>query len=208
MATAMGVARGNGLSGRRARRGASRAKASRTLSASPGQGRSAAGPSHQVMAWALRSLMSANARGEEVVADVANGPLHPTLLVASGHGHGPRFEAMVARERQERGVEPDGLPASLEDRTFEVVVEDHPRNPTERLERQGVAGEEGIHAGVEEEPQEEPARVTQHHHEGHQRPPGAPDLKMTEVAPVDLGLLAGKGAKAQVGLGIGARTMA
>jgi len=44
------------------------------------------------------------ARGEEVVADVANGPLHPTLLVASGHAHGPRVEAMVARERQERGL--------------------------------------------------------------------------------------------------------
>ena len=71
-----------------------------------------------------------------------------------------------------------------------------------------MAGEEGVHAGVEEEPQEEPARVAQHHHEGHQRPPGAPDLKVTEVAPVDLGLLAGKGAKAQVGLGLGARTMA
>src|SRR5208282_3146891 len=72
------------------------------------------------------------ARGEEVVADVADGPLHPTLLAASGHGHGPRVEAIVARERQERRVEPDRLPASLEDGAFKVVVEDHPRDPTER----------------------------------------------------------------------------
>jgi len=34
------------------------------------------------------------------------------------------------------------------------------------------------------------ARVTEHHHEGHQRPTRAPDLEVTEVPPVDLGLLA------------------
>jgi hypothetical protein len=47
-----------------------------------------------------------------------------------------------------------------------------------------VAGEERIDPGVEEEAQEHPARVAQHHHEGHQRPPGAPDLEVTEVAPL------------------------
>jgi hypothetical protein len=32
----------------------------------------------------------------------------------------------------------------------------------------------------------------QHHHEGHQRTAGATDLQVTEVPPVDLGLLAGQ----------------
>ena len=44
-------------------------------------------------------------------------------------------------------------------------------------------------------------RVAQHHHEGHQRAPRAADLQVAEVRPVDLRLLAGQGAQAQVGLG-------
>jgi hypothetical protein len=44
-------------------------------------------------------------------------------------------EPVVARERQERGVEPDRLPAALEDGAFEVVVQHHPEDRAERIER-------------------------------------------------------------------------
>ena len=68
-----------------------------------------------------------------------------------------------------------------------------------------MAAQEGVHAGVEEEAQEDLARLAQHHDKGHQRTPRAADLQMTEVAPVHLRLLSGQRAQAQVGLGAGAR---
>ena len=71
-----------------------------------------------------------------------------------------------------------------------------------------MAAQEVLHAGVQEEAQEDLARVAQHHHEGHQRAAGAADLEMAEVAPVDLRLLARQRAQAQVGLGLRARPMA
>jgi hypothetical protein len=66
-----------------------------------------------------------------------------------------------------------------------------------------VAAQEAVHAGVQEEAQEDHARVAEHHHEGHQRAAGAADLQVAEVTPVDLRLLARQRAQAQVGLGGG-----
>jgi len=62
--------------------------------------------------------------GAAELAEIVRAPAEAAGLVydkdsASG-------ETGVARERQERGVEPDRLPASLEDGAFKVVVEDHP----------------------------------------------------------------------------------
>jgi hypothetical protein len=68
-----------------------------------------------------------------------------------------------------------------------------------------MAAQEVLHAGVQEEAQENLPRVGQHHDEGHQRAAGAADLEMPKMAPIDLGLFAGQGAQAQVGLGRGAR---
>ena len=107
------------------------------------------------------------ARGEEIVADVANGPLHAALLVASGDAYGARFEPISRGERQKRGVEADRIALAFEDGALEIVVENDSGNRAERRESQGVAGEERIDPGVEEEAQEHPARVAQHHHEGH-----------------------------------------
>lgn len=44
------------------------------------------------------------ARGEESGAHVTNNPLHATLLVAPPYSHGPRFEAVVRRQGQQRRV--------------------------------------------------------------------------------------------------------
>ncbi len=51
---------------------------------------------------------------------------------------------------------------------LEVVVLELARHALPRLEGRDVAAQEVAHAGVELEAQEEPLRVVQHHHEGHQ----------------------------------------
>ena len=63
-----------------------------------------------------------------------------------------------------------------------------------------MASQEAVHPSIEEEAQEDHARVAEHHDKGHQRTPGAADLKMAEVAPVHLRVLARQRAQAQVGL--------
>ena len=64
-----------------------------------------------------------------------------------------------------------------------------------------MTAQEVVHPGIEEEAQEDAARVAQHHHEAHQRALRAPDPHLAEVGPVDLGLLAGERLEAQIGLG-------
>ena len=71
-----------------------------------------------------------------------------------------------------------------------------------------MAAQEVLHPGVEEEAQEDLARVAQHHDERHQRTPRAADLEMAEMSPVDLCLLAGQAAQTQIGLGLRTRPMA
>jgi hypothetical protein len=141
------------------------------------------------------------APGEEAVADVADGALHAALLVTARHRHWARLEAVVAGQCQQAWVEADRVALALEHRALEVVVQDHTAAAVERGEGQGVTTQEAVHPGVEEEAQEDHARVAEHHHEGHQRAAGTADGQMAEVTPVDLRLLARQSAQAQVGLG-------
>ena len=145
------------------------------------------------------------AGGEEVVANVAYGAFHPALLITARHRDRPRLVAVVTCERQQRGVEADRVAAALQHGALQVVVEHDPGAAAEGGEGLGVAADEGCAVGVEEEAQEDAARVAQHHDEGHQGAAGAADLQMAEVGPVDLRLLAGQRAQAQVGLGGRAR---
>ena len=67
--------------------------------------------------------------GEEVVPDVADGALHPTLLVATCNGHGSSFEAVMRGKCQILRVEAYGWTYALQvgipvdrDRSFRFVV--------------------------------------------------------------------------------------
>ena len=71
-----------------------------------------------------------------------------------------------------------------------------------------MATQEVVHACVEVEAQEDAPRVTENHHEAHQRALRAPDLHLAEVSPIDLSLLAGKGLQPQIGLGHRLRPLA
>jgi hypothetical protein len=146
--------------------------------------------------------------GEEGVADVADAALDAALLVAAGDGDRARLEGMVGGKAQQRGVEADGVAHALEHGALEVVVQQHARAAAEGGEGLGMAAQEAVHPRVEEEAQEDAPRVTQHHHEGHQRAARAADMQMAEVAPVDLRLLARQSAQPQERLGRRARAHA
>jgi hypothetical protein len=71
-----------------------------------------------------------------------------------------------------------------------------------------VTAQKARQPGVEKEAQKNLAGVAQHHDKGHQRPARPPDGEMAEVAPIDLRLLAGQGAQAQIGFRRRPRAMA
>ena len=99
-------------------------------------------------------------------------------------------------------MEADGVAVALQHSAFEIIVEDDLRDPGPCLKGLDMAAQEVLHAGIEEEAQEDLARIAQHHDEGHQRTACAANHEMTEVCPVDLGLFAWQTAQAQKRLGL------
>src|ERR1700686_259320 len=121
---------------------------------------------------------------KEAVADVADRALHPAFLVASGGSYGTWFVTIMSGELEQGGMETDGVAVALHNNAFEIVVEDDPRDPGPCPKGLDMAAQEVLHAGIEEEAQEDVARITQHHDEGHQGAACTADREMAEVAPV------------------------
>ena len=71
-----------------------------------------------------------------------------------------------------------------------------------------MAAQKTLHPRVQKEAEKNLPRMAEHHDEGHQRTPRATDLKVTEMSPVDLALLAGKRAQTQIGFSFRTRPMA
>ena len=113
----------------------------------------------------------------------------------------------MSGEVEEQGVEADGIAVPLQHDALQIVVPEFTGTPLPRLEGFDMAAQEVVHPAIEVEAQEEAPGVAEHHHEGHQRALCTPDRHLAEVAPVDLGLFAGKGGKAQIGLGHGPGTL-
>ncbi len=146
--------------------------------------------------------------GEEVVPDVANGSLDPTLLIAACDGHGPSYEAVMRGKCQVLRVESYGWTHTLQHRALQVIAQDGPGYAAPGPKRQDMAEQEAVHAGVQREVQEYAPRVRQYHHKGHQGSARLAHLDVIEMGPVDLCLLPWQGAKAQVGLSYRARAVA
>jgi hypothetical protein len=68
--------------------------------------------------------------------------------------------------------------------------------------------QEILHAGIEEEAQEDLARVAQRHDERHQQAACPADLQMSEMFPVDLCWFTGQAAQTQIRLGLRPRPVA
>ena len=69
-----------------------------------------------------------------------------------------------------------------------------------------MAVEETGHPSVVIELQIDLARITEHHHKGHQFTSGATHLQVSKMSPIHLCLFTGQGLQAQIGLGGFART--
>ena len=102
-------------------------------------------------------------------------------------------------------MEADGIAASFQHGTFQIVVQQNPRYTLPGVEGGDMAAQEVLHTSIEEEAQEDLARVAQHHDKRHQRTACPADLEMSEVTPVDLCLFAGQRAQTQIGLGLRTR---
>jgi hypothetical protein len=132
---------------------------------------------------------------EEVVAHIADGALDTALLVAARHRHRTRVITIMSGERDQGGMKADGIALSLQHRALEIVVEQHTRTSIPGREGGDVTAQEALHAGIEEEAQENLAGVAQHYDKGHQGTACAADDEMTKMPPIDLRLLAGQAAQ-------------
>ena len=92
---------------------------------------------------------------EEILPDVANGPLYPAFLVAPGRCYRTRLKVVVASKGQQRRREPDGITLALQHSTFKVVVQQHPRQATPGLESLDMAAQKALHACVQTEAQKD-----------------------------------------------------
>ena len=141
------------------------------------------------------------AGGEEAVAHIADGALDAALLVAASHRHGAGFVTIISGELDQGGMEPDGVAVAFQHRAFEIVVQKDSGKSVPCREGFDMTSQEVLHTGIEEEAQEDLARVAQYHDEGHQGTARTADREMAEVSPVDLGLFARQSAQAQIRLG-------
>ena len=146
---------------------------------------------------------------EEVLADVAEGPLDLALRFRPIGPAGARLKTVMTGEVDEGAVVDDELVGVLaDDRGLHPVVEDRARRAADRVEGGDVAAQDALQILVEDEPRPDQARVAEHHREQpgdafDARLVGELDLKPGEV---DLGLLAWRSLEARFKSGAAGRT--
>ena len=96
----------------------------------------------------------------------------------------------------------DGVALAFEHGAFQIIVQQHPRQPAPGLEGRLMAAQKAGHAGIGKEAQQNLPRPTQHHHERHQRALRPADGDLTEMTPIDLRLLPRQGLQPQIGFGL------
>src|SRR3984893_10273716 len=142
------------------------------------------------------------AGSKEGGANVSNCTFDPTFFISPGDGDRTRIKSIASSKLEQGGMKADDVTLALQHSAFEIIVENDPWDPGPCFKGLNMAAQEVLHAGIEEEAQKDLARIAQHHDEGHQRPARAADHEMTEVCPVDLGLLAWQSAQTQKGFGL------
>jgi hypothetical protein len=105
-------------------------------------------------------------------------------------------------ELEHARMKTDVIADAVEDDALEIVVEDRPGHAAEGREGLDVAAQEALQGLV----QGEASVHGEHEDEARQQPASAADRHGAEIAPVDLGLLAGERLQTQVRFGAGGRT--
>jgi hypothetical protein len=90
----------------------------------------------------------------------------------------------------EEAIKADRITLPFQHHALQIVVEQDTWNTVPGAEGGDMAAQKVLHPCVEEEAQEDLARVAEHRDECHQRTPRAADLKMAKMSPIDLSLLA------------------
>jgi len=139
---------------------------------------------------------------EEVLADVAERPLHLALRLGPVRLAGLGQVAVVAGELDQGAIVDDmtGFGVLAAEHDLHAVVEDLGRGAAKRLERRGVAAQQGLHVLAWHEPAPQHAAVTQHEREqpDHVLDAGLIGELGAEMGKVDLGLPARRGLEAHL----------
>ena len=140
-----------------------------------------------------RPMANEGAREEEVLADVAVGPLHLALGLGAVRAAGAGDRAVVVQERDERSiVGDDALLALADHRGLHAVVEQVRRRPAHGGEGVDVAAQHRLQILRRAEPAPEPAAVPEDQREQPEDPrdAGLVGELYTELREVDLRLAA------------------
>ena len=124
------------------------------------------------------------AGGEEGVADKAYGAFDATLFVPAGDRDGARFVTIVGGEFEQGRIEADRVAVTFQHGAAQIVIQDDPGHALPRREGGEMAAQEIFRAGIEEEAQEDVARVTQDQYEGHERAARATDRDVPKMRPL------------------------
>src|SRR6202163_2270724 len=115
---------------------------------------------------------------KEAGANVSNCTFDPTFFIPSGDGYRTRIKSIASSKLEQGGMKADDVTLALQHSAFEIIVENDPWDPGPCFKGLDMAAQEVLHAGIEEEAQEDLARIAQHHDEGHQRTACAADREM------------------------------
>lgn len=137
------------------------------------------------------------AAGSAGVADIANGAHHAPFLISRPDLTGACAKVVVGAQLQQPRVEVDLPAAAHQQRTAEIVVQNHAGLAGPGLEGMHVPAQKVLHGLVEEEPQIQRAGVGKRDEEAGEPAAGAADRHQAELGPVHLRLLGGKRLQAQ-----------
>src|SRR5215471_2922157 len=142
-------------------------------------------------------------RGEEIGTDVLNGSFDAPFLVTSGRAARTRGEMIVSGELQEARMEMDGITATFEHHTAEVIGRQVSGCAAPIVKGMNVAEEEILERLVEKEFEPQGPAVGKGENEAGQTAAGVPDGEFAKVSPVGLALFAGKSRESEKGLTAG-----
>ncbi len=92
-----------------------------------------------------------SAGGKEGVANIADCPFDPPLLVTPTEGHRARLEAVVPGKGEQSRVKADRIALTFQHGAFEIVIEQDTRTTLPGGEGGEVPAQKVLHAGIEEE---------------------------------------------------------
>jgi len=125
---------------------------------------------------------------------------HAAFFVAAADLTRADEEVVVGAKLEQTRVELYGVSTTFQNRRAKVVAQNRPRHAAPILEGVNMATQEVLQLLVEEELEEQSARIRQSQHKAGQLAFGTADLDGTEVRPVDLGLLSWEGLQPKKGL--------